>query len=146
MAASEGGSRLARAAYGAYLVVILLITLLPAEQAGQVTGIVSVVAWWIDPLVPFEVGYVVLEFFANIALFVPFGALLALGWPEQRWWLIGLAGLAVSGVIEAAQLLLPSRFPAVSDLIANTLGALLGGILVGGFQALIRRRRSSLEA
>ncbi|HET8895805.1 MAG TPA: VanZ family protein, partial [Protaetiibacter sp.] len=56
----------------------------------------------------------------------------------MRVWSATLAGLVTSGIIEGVQLFLPTRFATVSDLIANTAGALLGALLV----AAVRRTRS----
>ena len=113
-----------------YAVALALIVWLPAQQAGQFTGIVADCARLLVPLgVPLEVGYPLLEFTANIALFVPFGLLVKLAWPQLAWWRIVLLGFATSALIEGVQFAIPSRFPTVSDLIANTAGAVLGWVL-----------------
>lgn len=82
-------------------------------------------------------AYDVLEFTANVAFFVLPAVLLVL--VVGRWWLAPLAGLLCSIAIELAQhFFLPGRLGTVNDVIANTLGALIGtGI---GVQALRRRR------
>jgi len=72
----------------------------------------------------------VLEFLANIALFIPFGLLLALGWSRLKTWHLAVLGLVTSGAIEFVQLFLPTRFSTVSDLVANTAGAVVGCLLV----------------
>ncbi len=142
--APERATGIARTAASAYVVVVLLITWLPGDQAGQVTGIVALVAEWVDPLVPFAIGYVVLEFLANIALFVPLGVLVALGWRRLPWWGVTVLGFTLSAVIEIVQLWLPTRFPTLSDVVANTLGALIGALLAKAFPRVFAARRSSL--
>jgi hypothetical protein len=67
-------------------------------------------------------------FLLNILLFVPLGAMLARsGTAHTR---ATLVGLATSGCIEVAQyLVVPGRVTSLGDLLANTLGALLGAVL-----------------
>jgi glycopeptide antibiotics resistance protein len=116
-----------RILFAAYLLALACIVFAPSADAEQVTGIVALVAQAIEMWgVPFELGYALVEFLANIALFAPFGMLLALVAPLWRPWLVIAAGLALSCAIELAQLGLPSRVSAASDLLANTLGTTLG--------------------
>ena len=75
-----------------------------------------------------------MDVLGNVAVFVPFGAALAvatlLGRPKRRkgrkfwlWWLaVTGAGLLFSLFIEIAQLAIPSRVTDVDDVILNTLG------------------------
>lgn len=79
------------------------------------------------------------DFFTNILLFVPFGFCLA--------WLINVRGirelvgiaiifitsLGFSTIIEFLQLFLERRFSTQSDIVANSLGGLLGGVLFSLF-------------
>lgn len=126
-----------------YLVALGLIVWLPGQDAEAVTGVVATMARMLEGWgVPFDVGYPVLEFIANIALFVPFGALVAMAWPSLQAWKVIAAGAATSIVIELVQIALPTRFPTVSDVIANTLGAAVGFAVV----AMLRRRRSDAAA
>lgn len=77
------------------------------------------------------------EFLANVAMFVPFGLLVALLVGRQRWWLAVLAGALFTGVIESVQgLFLPARVADPSDLVANTLGALIGAAIALGVRSL----------
>lgn len=71
------------------------------------------------------------EKLANVAMFVPFGFLLALHLGRRRWWLGGVIGAAFSGVIEGVQgtVFTQTRFATVSDLITNTIGAGIGAVL-----------------
>lgn len=88
-----------------------------------------------------------LEFAANIALFVPFGLLLALVLPRQRWWLAVLGGLAVSSLAELVQeVFLPGRSGTVSDVVANTAGTVIGvGLSLAVAARVSRWRESSPE-
>lgn len=71
------------------------------------------------------------EKLANVAMFVPFGFLLALQLGRRRWWIAWVAGVAFTCLIEGAQatLLSPTRFATISDLITNTIGAGIGAVL-----------------
>ena len=71
----------------------------------------------------------------NIALFLPFGALVAIavGPKRSRVLLSFFAGLLLSIAIELIQLQLPTRTTDVDDVIFNTIGAFLGARLVVGF-------------
>jgi glycopeptide antibiotics resistance protein len=115
-----------------YLVALAWIVFAPAPEASQFTGIVAVVARWIEDagLASFEPAYAVLEFVANIVLFVPFGMLWMLAPPAARPLAVIGLGLATSIVIELVQLALPTRYSTVSDVIANTVGAAVGAWLV----------------
>ncbi len=67
----------------------------------------------------------------NVVLFLPLGFIgqrtPGLGGSSPRRWL--WLGLGVSVVLEATQLFLPSRYPTVSDVLANALGAWVGALL-----------------
>ena len=121
----------ARWLLGPYLVALALIVFLPAEEAGRVTGIIG---WAADVLASFgaprEPSALVLDFVANIVLFVPFGLLVWLAFPRLDWRIVLVSGCLVSVGIEVVQLAIPSRFPAVSDVIANTAGTGVGIVLI----------------
>jgi glycopeptide antibiotics resistance protein len=80
-------------------------------------------------------GYATLEFVANIVLFVPFGALALLSWRQMDWRWAVLGGVLVSSSVELVQAtLLPGRTGSLQDVVANTLGAAIGGGLVLGLR------------
>lgn len=132
--------RWVQAAFAAYLVALGFVVFLPAREAGAVTGFVGVIAGWLTYLgVPFDPAVTVVEFLANIVLFVPFGVCLRLLLPAAVTWRITLAGAAASIFIELVQLLIPGRFTALSDVVANTAGT-LAGVAVAGLLASWPRR------
>ena len=69
-----------------------------------------------------------LEIAANVILYLPFGALFARTQPtrEGLLWRTLAWALLLSGLTEASQLFSHDRFPSVTDLVANVLGALAG--------------------
>lgn len=81
--------------------------------------------------VPSQMNYSFVEFSANVALFLPLGALIALLVMPPLWGVSGVLGLTLSLCVEFCQyLFLPQRFASPYDLASNTLGALLGGVIV----------------
>jgi VanZ family protein len=90
------------------------------------------------------VDYTRLEFLANIALFVPVGAFLVLLLGARWWWVALGACVAMTGFIETAQQAIPGRVPDDRDLVANSLGAMVGVVtaLVLTAPAEIRHARA----
>ncbi|WP_157155344.1 VanZ family protein [Diaminobutyricimonas sp. LJ205] len=122
---------LARILLVPYLIAVAWIVFAPADDASRVTGVVAWAADFVATLgIPRMPGYVVLEFLANIALFIPFGVLVRLATTRLLWWAVALLGFATSVTIELVQLSLPSRFSTVSDVVANTAGTAIGWVLV----------------
>lgn len=73
----------------------------------------------------------------NLVLLFPIGVLIPLlpgAGPSisRRVLRAGLVGFALSLAIEIAQHFLPARFSSAGDLVLNTLGAALGGLLAAG--------------
>jgi VanZ family protein len=97
---------------------------------------------WLRPLgLTDAVGYSALETLANVLLFVPLGFALALLMPSGRRWLAPTLCVALSLTAEFGQALLrPARFADPMDVLANTIGALVGTWLV--IQMLRRRERA----
>jgi len=127
----------ARALLPVYLLVVAFIVFSPADGPSQATGLLGWVLERLEELrTGFEPGYVVLEFTANIAMFVPFGVLVRVAFARPPWWVVLLLGFATTVSIELVQSTLPSRFSTVSDVIANTLGTAVG---LSAVRALSRR-------
>ncbi|MFJ6535642.1 VanZ family protein [Paenarthrobacter sp. NPDC091711] len=111
----------------AYLVALAFVVFLPAREASTVTGFVGVIAGWLSFFgLPQDAAAIGVEFVANIVMFVPFGAFVRLLKPTLDFWPVALLAAVSSGAIEVLQLLIPGRVTALSDVVANTLGALAG--------------------
>lgn len=89
---------------------------------------------------------------SNVAAYVIFGLLFALGWSGRRHpWLPAVsaaaAGILLSLSLEALQSYLPTRVPSMLDLSANAAGA-IGGGLIGAAVAhyRIRARRGPVRS
>ena len=127
-----------------YLVALALIVFLPADDAKPMTGVVAMVANWLATVgVPFDVGYTVLEFLANVALFVPLGVLLPLTTPLRRPWQVLAVGVASTGFIELVQLTIPGRVSSWSDVAANTIGTAVGLAFHAALEAARHRPQPS---
>lgn len=70
-------------------------------------------------------NYFLINFWGNIAMFLPIGLFPALLWRKFRWWQAALAGFLLSLSIELLQIPI-HRGTDIDDLWLNTLGALLG--------------------
>jgi glycopeptide antibiotics resistance protein len=74
------------------------------------------------------------EFIANVLILLPVSALGSLIWPRTTWRDWTAYAFVIAGLVECAQgLLLPHRFASYSDVVANTLGGLLGAVFVAVF-------------
>lgn len=126
------GARLARAVLGYLTLNIAVITLAPFRfSATPVNGLTSV----------FSIRDAVL----NIVLFLPLGFVYQLSRQDReraRWVQALVAGLTLSATIEIAQVFEPGRYPSLSDLITNALGAALGAWM----GALAVRRTDGTQA
>ena len=115
---------------------VLAVTIFPTPVDEPVSGpLKRLLAGLHQHGLPSVVGYAAVEFSANVMMFVPVGFALALLPPRRLWWVGVIAGSLLSALIEAAQwLMLPERTPSVSDILANSVGALLGA----GIALLVR--------
>jgi VanZ family protein len=86
------------------------------------------------------------DLMSNVAAYVIFGLLFALGWSSRRrpWLpalLAALAGGLLSLALETMQSYLPTRVPSMLDFSANAAGAILGGVIgavVGHYRIRLR--------
>lgn len=122
--------RLLPAVAGAlYLTGVVAVTLLPLQTA---TGLYANQIPWYEkasllPIVTIDP----VTFVLNIVMTVPFGLLLPMLWGIDSVKRVALLSLALSATVEIVQfatnvLVSSGRTPDVNDLIANTLGGVLG--------------------
>jgi glycopeptide antibiotics resistance protein len=72
------------------------------------------------------ITYDVVEFSANVAMFVPVGLFFLLLLGRRRAWLAILLGVLLTVGIETAQLFIAGRVADPRDVLSNSLGALIG--------------------
>ena len=120
--------RFALAGFLATLAAILLITLTPTPvDAGRADWVEAVLTLLHGMGVPASFGYTQLEFTANIVMFIPLGAFLALLLPRSRRPIGFIALPLLSVASELVQLfLLPERHATLADVLANSIGAWIG--------------------
>lgn len=140
---SPAATRWARALLGAFLVGLGLVVLLPSADHSAL-GLASRIARYVaDWGLPYPSAFAFVEFVSNIVLFVPLGLLLplAIGSFSGRVLMLTVAvGFAVSVSIELLQRGIPGRVSDPRDLVSNTLGTLIGVLLVLAWGQLRRIR------
>lgn len=109
--------------------VIVAATATPASQSGS-----DGPPWCMScPVFGERAG---VDIVLNVLLYVPIGAGLAL--LRRAPGHVGLIAFAIASVIETLQVnVIPGRFASISDVITNTLGALLGMIAIRHWRALL---------
>lgn len=129
------------------LVIYLAIVAVLVFEPVQGEGANVVLVWLTDAAVSLgasrDAAFTVLEVVLNVVMFVPLGVLLPI--LARRLTLrvvlpVAVAGLALTLVIEFAQVYIPGRYSHPSDLAANTLGAALGALIIVACRGLVTRR------
>lgn len=131
-----------------YGLIVVLATMWPTPLD---QGFESSVTKLLDVLhrngVPSWFGYNKLEFTANIGMFVPLGFLVSMLLPVRVWWLALFICPGVSVAIELTQALaLSARFATLSDVVSNSIGALIGALLAIVLRAAIYQRDEKVLA
>ncbi len=124
----------------AYLAIVGWLTLSP--QAAPVnTSLLWRLAEFFERYAATDwITFSLLEFLANVALFVPFGLFLVLLLGRRLWWLAIALGVLATAGIEFAQQYIVGRVSDPRDLLANTSGAILGAVLALVLTAAKARR------
>jgi len=118
-----------------YLLLAALVAFWPTPvDSGAAPFLNAVIAKLHNHGVPAWLGYDQLEFAANILFFIPLGYLLTLLLGRDRWWFSTLLAAGASVCIEVGQQeFLAARFSSIADVVANTLGALVGALVAHWF-------------
>lgn len=96
------------------------------------------------------ITFSMLEFAANVALFVPLGLFFVLLFGRRQWWLAIVVGLLMTAGIEFAQQFIDGRVSDPRDLVANGLGTVMGTLIAliltaGKARRLRAQTRAALE-
>ncbi len=114
------------AVFGSYLSVMLMITFLSRESGsggGRGMDLQLFSTWGINDR---NNAFVV----ENVLLFIPYGILGPWAFTRlKRLWVCALLGAATSLCIEFLQLVTQRGYFQIDDILTNTLGAVIGGIL-----------------
>ncbi|WP_404431336.1 VanZ family protein [Microbacterium lacus] len=127
--------RVARLVLTIYASALALIAIWPMPVDGGAGPLLR----GITRVFPF-LTYARIEFGANILLFVPLGALLAL-LLTRRYLIMPIALVATVSIESMQALMLERRTPSVMDILANLAGACIGLLIVAGIEWWRRRRQ-----
>lgn len=126
----------------AYLLVVAFIVFwpVPVDRPAQ-DALPRLLESWHAAGVPHWVNYRLIEWLANVIMFVPWGVLGTLLLARRWWWVVPFSGLLASAAVETAQyLFLPARFASTADIVANTLGTMLGFVATAIVIFCVRHR------
>lgn len=125
-----------------YIVVVLAVTLWPTTvDQGMAPYIDRLLVKLWSKGVPTFVDYGFIEFSANVVFFVPVGFLLGVLFPYRLWWVAVVGGAALSACVETAQgVFLSGRVSSIGDVVANTLGAVIGCLAAVSLRMLTLHR------
>jgi len=117
---------------GLYLWAVAWMTLRARPYGSDIAAALDrLLAWFAQRESTAWITFDRVEFAANVAMFVPLGIFAVLWFGVRGWWTAPVLGLVASGAIELAQaLFLDARVADVRDLVSNTLGAVLGMLLM----------------
>lgn len=126
----------------AYTLFILAVTLSPTQiDVSYQNAVVRLIGVLHRNGVPEWFGYGEIEFLANIAMFVPFGFLIAILLPQRLSGLTVLVGPAFSAFVENFQReFLSERVASVYDVIANSAGTIIGLVLAAILRGVVHAR------
>lgn len=130
---SRSSLRIARIVLTMYAVALALIAIWPVPVDSGAGPLLRAITRVVPVLT-----YARIEFGANILLFVPLGALLAL-LLTRRYLIVPIALVATVAIESMQALMLERRTPSVMDILANLTGACIGLLLVAGIEWWRRR-------
>ncbi|GAA4708298.1 VanZ family protein [Nocardioides conyzicola] len=126
------------AAYSALLAVALLAP--TSGNQSEMASWVSDLGVWVG-FSPETASQERAEFLCNIAILAPVSALGSLIWPRTTWRDWTAYTLLIAVLVELTQgLLLGSRTASNADIVANTLGGLVGAVVVLAGRRLVEWR------
>jgi len=131
-----------RIALAAYVVIVAVIAFFPTPVDRPIDhSLDQVLAWLGRHGAPF-ITYRVVEFSANVALFVPLGLLIAMILGRRRWWWAIVVCACASSLVELSQgVLLVHRLASVADIVSNSIGGAIGAVVGRGLIARPERTR-----
>lgn len=114
-----------------YLAFVAVVLLWPTPVDRPIDGSLFTILRLLHHVGFKGVGYASVEFWANVAFFVPLGAAAQRVWQAKPRVSVWMACTLVSACGELAQgLFLPDRTSSLQDVVANAAGAALGVLLI----------------
>jgi hypothetical protein len=116
----------------AYLWTVAWITLRARPYGSDIASALDrLLAWFAARESTAWITFDRVEFAANVAMFVPLGIFAVLWFGVRGWWTAPVLGFLTSGAIELAQAaFLDARVADPRDLLSNTLGSIVGMLLM----------------
>ena len=74
----------------------------------------------------------------NVVVFVPVGLLLGIAFKQMTWWKVLLIDCGISVAIESLQFFLMRGFSELDDVMHNTVGCLIGWLMVKGSRFMVK--------
>ena len=131
---------------GAYVALLAVVGFFPSPVDRPIDAPLSRIIQWCGQHGLGFISYAHVEFGANIALFVPLGMLITLLFGPRRWWRAPVICFVATVLIELGQgVLLPQRIASIGDVIANTVGGILGTLAAVGIMAVLARNHRAIE-
>ena len=132
---------------GAYVALLAVVGFFPSPVDRPIDAPLSRIIQWCGQHGLGFISYAHVEFGANIALFVPLGMLIALLFGPRRWWRAPVICFVATVIIELGQrVLLPQRVASIADVIANTIGGILGTLVAVAIIATAARNRHAIDS
>ena len=139
--------RALRIILGAYVAVLAVVGFFPSPVDRPIDAPLWRIIQWCGQHGLGFITYAGVEFGANIALFVPLGMLIALLFGPRRWWRAPVICFVATVIIELGQgALLPQRVASIGDVIANTVGGILGTLVAVAIIATAARNRRAIDS
>ncbi|MDT0189479.1 VanZ family protein [Rothia terrae] len=125
-----------------YAIALVFVVFWPAHVDDNAAG--GALVDFIDRgraegFLPGWVDYSSIEWLSNVVMFVPFGFLLFFVLPARLRFIAAVCGFCASAFIESVQFFMPERTSSWWDIMANTLGALVGVLLAWVLNSLRTR-------
>ena len=79
-----------------------------------------------------------MENIMNLVMFIPVGMLLCVAFKQMTWWKALLIGCSISVTIEALQFCFLKGFSELDDVMHNTVGCILGYMMVKGSRLMVK--------
>lgn len=76
----------------------------------------------------------------NVILFLPVGILIGLAFKKIKWWVVFIVGAFLSIIIEVLQLVLRRGLCEIDDIFHNTLGCMMGFLIIRGVISIIKEK------
>lgn len=124
----------------AYLALVGWLTLSPLSGQNQFGFLWDLTEFFERHASTEWITFNVIEFTANVLMFVPIGLFFVLLLGRRQWWLAIVLGVLLTVGIEFAQQNIANRVSDPRDLVANSMGAIIGTLLALVLTAAKARR------